>query len=113
MTVAYEYGKSIRKPSFIFSPWIEKKIWATLEDGIHHLSVHLNDYKPSYCLTKEKSLKTTLSLCTENLNPIYLKINCFLFLIETVPMERLKAQSPFRTEQSGALIITYNREHII
>src|SRR5690606_28611290 len=41
---AINMAKALEKPSFIiFSPWIEKKIWATFEDGIHHLSVHLKD----------------------------------------------------------------------
>ena len=44
---AINMAKALGKPSFIiFSPWIEKKIWATLEDGVHHISVHLNDFKP-------------------------------------------------------------------
>ena len=42
-------AKALEKPSFIiFSPWIEKKIWATFEDGVHHISVHLNDFKPEF-----------------------------------------------------------------
>jgi heptosyltransferase-2 len=56
---AINMAKALGKPSFIiFSPWIEKKIWATLEDGIHHMSVHLNDYKPELLSQKtEKKLK--------------------------------------------------------
>ena len=55
---AINMAKALQKPSFIiFSPWIEKKIWATFEDGIHHLSVHLNDYKPQLFIgKKEKEL---------------------------------------------------------
>jgi heptosyltransferase-2 len=57
MTVAPQYGKSIRKTFFYYLlPWIEKKIWATLEDGIHHLSVHLNDYRPE--LLSQKTERT-------------------------------------------------------
>lgn len=53
---AINMAKALGKPSFIvFSPWIEKKIWATLEDGVHHVSVHLNDYKPD--LLAEKVFK--------------------------------------------------------
>ena len=45
-------------PFIIFSPWIEKKIWATFEDGIHHLSVHLKDYRADLFEQKtEKILK--------------------------------------------------------
>jgi heptosyltransferase-2 len=56
---AINMAKALGKPSFIiFSPWIEKKIWATLEDGIYHMSVHLNDYKPELLSQKtEKELK--------------------------------------------------------
>lgn len=44
---AINMAKALDKPSFIiFSPWIEKKIWATFEDGISHTSVHLNDFYP-------------------------------------------------------------------
>ncbi|NRS88253.1 heptosyltransferase-2 [Flavobacterium sp. 7E] len=56
---AINMAKALQKPSFIiFSPWIEKKIWATFEDGIHHLSVHLKDYKKELFVAKtEKELK--------------------------------------------------------
>lgn len=57
-------AKALNKPSFIiFSPWIEKKIWATFEDGIKHFSVHLNDFKPqlidkkSYSILKKEALE--------------------------------------------------------
>ena len=52
-------AKALNKPSFIiFSPWIEKKIWATFEDGINHSSVHLEDYQPNLFREKtEKELK--------------------------------------------------------
>ena len=55
---AINMAKALDKPSFIiFSPWIEKKIWATFEDGIHHLSVHLKDYRPD--LIENKTEKKT------------------------------------------------------
>jgi ADP-heptose:LPS heptosyltransferase len=56
---AINMAKALEKPSFIiFSPWIEKKIWATFEDGIHHLSVHLKDYRADLFEQKtEKILK--------------------------------------------------------
>lgn len=65
---AINMAKALGKPSFIiFSPWIEKKIWATLEDGLHHISVHLNDFKPELFTKKtEKVLKkNALSLYQE------------------------------------------------
>ena len=44
---AINIAKALGKPSFIiFSPWIEKKIWATFEDGINHVSVHLKEFLP-------------------------------------------------------------------
>lgn len=56
---AINIAKALGKPSFIiFSPWIEKKIWATFEDGMQHVSVHLNDFKPKLFATKSiKKLK--------------------------------------------------------
>jgi heptosyltransferase-2 len=55
---------------------IEKKIWATLEDGIHHLSVHLNDYRPELLSQKtEKNLNRMLLPYIKNLNLRYLKRN--------------------------------------
>jgi heptosyltransferase-2 len=44
---AINMAKALNKPSFIiFSPWIDKKGWATFEDGIKHISVHLKEFKP-------------------------------------------------------------------
>ena len=44
---AINMAKAVGKKSFIiFSPWIDKKVWATFEDGILHTSVHLKDYFP-------------------------------------------------------------------
>jgi len=42
---AINMTKALAKKSFIvFSPWIDKNVWATFEDGINHTSVHLKDY---------------------------------------------------------------------
>lgn len=44
---AINMTKAVGKKSFIiFSPWIDKNVWATFEDGISHTSVHLKDYFP-------------------------------------------------------------------
>ncbi|PJJ07200.1 heptosyltransferase-2 [Flavobacterium sp. 1] len=44
---AINMAKALNKPSFtIFSPFVEKKIWATFEDGLRNISVHINDFKP-------------------------------------------------------------------
>lgn len=54
---AINMAKAMNKPSFIlFSPWIDKKGWATFEDGINHISLHLNEIKPE--LFEGKSAKT-------------------------------------------------------
>lgn len=45
---AINMSKAVGKKSFIiFSPWIDKNVWATFEDGINHTSVHLKDYFPN------------------------------------------------------------------
>ncbi|WP_281234387.1 glycosyltransferase family 9 protein [Flavobacterium gelatinilyticum] len=65
---AINMAKALEKPSFIiFSPWIEKKIWATFEDGIHHLSVHLKDYRSDLFANKSEKMlkKESLSLYQE------------------------------------------------
>lgn len=61
---AINMAKALEKPSFIiFSPWIEKKIWATFEDGIQHVSVHLNDFKPDLLVGfSEKKLKVNATV---------------------------------------------------
>jgi ADP-heptose:LPS heptosyltransferase len=44
---AINMAKALNKPAFtIFSPFVEKNIWATFEDGQKNISVHLNDFKP-------------------------------------------------------------------
>lgn len=51
---AINMAKALGKPSFIiFSPHIEKKIWATFEDGKDHVSVHLNDFQPKIFVDKD------------------------------------------------------------
>ncbi|HEX9151852.1 MAG TPA: glycosyltransferase family 9 protein [Flavobacterium sp.] len=54
---AINMAKALEKPSFIlFSPWIDKKGWATFEDGINHVSLHLKEFKPN--LFEGKTAKT-------------------------------------------------------
>lgn len=44
---AINMAKALDVPTFsIFSPWIKKGNWGIYEDGKHHISVHLEDYKP-------------------------------------------------------------------
>lgn len=70
---AINIAKSLNKPSFIiFSPWIEKKMWATFEDGKFHKSVHLLDYKPSVFENKpEKELKKNSLEIYKHFKPDY------------------------------------------
>ncbi|WP_348798907.1 glycosyltransferase family 9 protein [Flavobacterium adhaerens] len=44
---AINMAKALNKPAFIiFSPFVEKNIWATFEDGLKNISVHLKDFRP-------------------------------------------------------------------
>jgi heptosyltransferase-2 len=53
---AINMAKALRKPSFIiFCPWIDKNGWATFEDGVSNVSVHLNDFKPELFFEKSAS----------------------------------------------------------
>jgi ADP-heptose:LPS heptosyltransferase len=79
---AINMAKALEKPSFIiFSPWIEKKIWATFEDGIHHLSVHLKDYRSDLFEHKtEKTLKKESLSLYQDFKPELFKDRIELFL---------------------------------
>ncbi|HWR94484.1 MAG TPA: glycosyltransferase [Flavobacterium sp.] len=113
---AINMAKALNKPSFIiFSPWIEKKIWATFEDGIHHQSVHLQEYKPRlFEGFSEKELKNKTpelylefqpELFTTSVNS-FLKFNLNL---NTAPQLQInKIDLPL-----SILIITYNEENHI
>ncbi|WP_370453921.1 glycosyltransferase [Flavobacterium sp. RSP15] len=108
---AINMAKALHKPSFIiFSPWIEKKIWATFEDGKQHMSVHLNDFKPQLLHSKtEKELKKeALSLYQEFTPDLFGdKIESFInqnlntILKPNITVHQKKAPI-------SALIITYN-----
>lgn len=53
---AINIAKALNKPSFIiFSPWIDKKGWATFEDGVNNISLHLKDFKPGLFMGKKPS----------------------------------------------------------
>lgn len=79
---AINMAKALDKPSFIiFSPWIEKKIWATFEDGIHHLSVHLKDFRSDLFEQKtEKMLKKESLSLYQEFKPEFFKDKIELFL---------------------------------
>jgi len=111
---AINMAKALDKPSFIiFSPWIEKKIWATFEDGIHHVSVHLHEFKPQlFEKYVEKELKIhTPELYQEFKPELFLsKLRSFLDtnleLQQTAPVLKIAdVKLPL-----SALIITFNEE---
>jgi len=83
---AINMAKALGKPSFIiFSPWIEKKIWATFEDGIHHLSVHLKDYHEDLFEGKsEKALKKEALSLYQEFKPEYFKDKIESFLEKNI-----------------------------
>ncbi|WP_343617839.1 glycosyltransferase family 9 protein [Flavobacterium sp.] len=83
---AINMAKALEKPSFIiFSPWIEKKIWATFEDGIHHLSVHLKDYHEDLFESKsEKTLKKEALSLYQEFKPEYFKDKIESFLEKNI-----------------------------
>ncbi len=83
---AINMAKALEKPSFIiFSPWIEKKIWATFEDGIHHLSVHLKDYKPELFIdTTEKKRKKEALILYQEFRPDFFESKMEIFLAKNL-----------------------------
>lgn len=83
---AINMAKALEKPSFIiFSPWIEKKIWATFEDGIHHLSVHLADFLPDLFANKtEKMLKKEALSLYQEFKPEFFSDKIKLFLNQNI-----------------------------
>jgi ADP-heptose:LPS heptosyltransferase len=83
---AINMAKALNKPSFtIFSPWIEKKIWATFEDGIKNQSVHLNDFKPNLLSDKkERKLKKNALLLYKEFTPDLFKDELLSFLIKNI-----------------------------
>jgi len=87
---AINMAKALEKPSFIiFSPWIEKKIWATFEDGIHHLSVHLKDYRPELFEQKtEKTLKKESLTLYQDFKPEFFEDKIYLFLDQNLNVKK-------------------------
>ena len=114
---AINMAKALGKPSFIiFSPWIEKKIWATFEDGMQHMSVHLNDFKPELFASKtEKELKKdTLSLYQE-FEPNLFKDKIESFLKQNLSNDKKKNTESIQQNKLplSALVITYNEDQNI
>ncbi len=79
---AINIAKAIHKPSFIiFSPWIDKKGWATFEDGKKHVSVHLKEFNPDIFKHKtDKIIKKEALLLYKEFHPEYIisLLNTFL-----------------------------------
>jgi heptosyltransferase-2 len=79
---AINMAKALEKPSFIiFSPWIDKKGWATFEDGINHISLHLKEFKPELFEGKvAKVIKREKDSFYQKFTPdlIYPALNTFL-----------------------------------
>jgi ADP-heptose:LPS heptosyltransferase len=114
---AINMAKALGKPSFIiFSPWIEKKIWATFEDGLMHCSVHLNDFKPELFLGfSEKELKTKTPVLYEAFHSELFMDQLKTFLSNNLS-DNLKKKNEISSSKKPlltALIITYNEEHNI
>lgn len=111
---AINMAKALNKPSFIiFSPWIEKKIWATFEDGVHHKSVHLSEFKPELF---EGFSESELKIKTPKLYP-YFEPQLFKNDLNTFLKTNLSAITNFDSLKIepiklplSALIITYNEE---
>lgn len=111
---AINIAKSLNKPSFIiFSPWIEKKIWATFEDGTRQVSVHLNDFKSELISQhSEKELKTNTPKLYEQFRPELFLNQLDHFVRENISdqtTENILTITPVKLPLS-ALIITYNEE---
>jgi len=114
---AINMAKSLGKPSFIiFSPWIEKKIWSTFEDGIHHVSVHLQEFRPEIFEGRsERELKANTPELYQKFSPELFKNQLLNFLetnlnvaIAAEPLQIVPVKLPV-----SALIITYNEQNHI
>lgn len=111
---AINMAKALDKPSFIiFSPWIEKEMWATFEDGVFHKSVHLKYYKPELFINKStKELKKESLELYSNFYFTYFKEELHTFLkshqeLLPIPVFKTILQGQ-ESEKLSALVITYN-----
>jgi ADP-heptose:LPS heptosyltransferase/glycosyltransferase involved in cell wall biosynthesis len=113
-------AKALNKPSFIiFSPWIQKKMWATFEDGHKNNSVHLKDFKPKLFKKKtDKFLKENAISIYKKFKPdfIYEKLLKFLdynvlnVSNKVINIDFNKIYNTNKKSPLSALIITYNEE---
>ncbi|MFD0963013.1 glycosyltransferase [Pseudofulvibacter geojedonensis] len=114
---AINMAKALNKPSYIiFSPWIEKKIWATFEDGIYHKSIHLKDVKPDLFINKSEAyLKKNSINLYQYFKPEYIKddLQQYLKKINTLNLDNYslsQSVTQFKHTPISALVITYNEE---
>lgn len=79
---AVNMAKALNKPSFtIFSPHVDKNDWATFEDGLQNISVHLSDYKPELLTGIEtKEIKANISSLYHQFDPELFKDKLRFFL---------------------------------
>jgi len=114
---AINMAKALGKASFIiFSPWIEQKIWATFEDGIHHRSVHLREFRPDLLDGyTEKQLKQLTPELYQDFTPDLFSAQLADFLninlgssANEVDLKVVPIKLPL-----SVLIITYNEENHI
>lgn len=114
---AINMAKALNKPSYIiFSPWIEKKIWATFEDGIYHKSTHLKDFKPELFKTKNEAFlkKNSIDLY-QHFKPEYIKedLTDYLKQLNTLNLTDYSLEKSVKInphKKLSALVITYNEE---
>ncbi len=114
---AINMAKALNKPSFIiFSPWIDKKTWATFEDGTYHKSVHLKDYKPELFTGKSTTtLKKETNELYKSFTPSYFKglLENFIQELDQKNLETYHlSESAYKNNITPltALVITYNEE---
>jgi ADP-heptose:LPS heptosyltransferase len=79
---AVNMAKALNKPCFIiFSAHVEKNDWATFEDGLQNISVHLNDFKPELLtMLSNKQIKTNALSLYHSLAPELFRDQLSLFL---------------------------------
>ena len=82
-------AKALNKPTFtIFSPYIDKKHWASFEDGRKHHSVHLKEKRPE--LFEQYDLKERRAIMKDPA-ALYAEFKPQLILEELLPyLEQLK-----------------------
>lgn len=114
---AINIAKALGKPSFIiFSPWIEKRMWATFEEDRFHKSVHLKDFDPALFKGKtEKELKKSSLALYQHFKPefFYSYLKSFLeFNLKNREELNIKALVKSGSEKErtsfSAIVITRN-----